>query len=239
MNFFHAVNSAITPTTSAGIALEGYQLSTNASHSSTTPTSVSLPSQASAGHVCVVFIGGDNVTTSVMFNTPTGWTKQVGSVSSLYDVEVSIFTKTLTASDISAGSVIFTSSFTTVIQCGAWAMAFSGANTTSPIDSYQITSSNSGTSFTLTGTTPTYGGGYILACWGFDGGDGEPFSITTSGWTLQDEADVPPEGEGGTYSAGWGSKNTLSQTSTSTGDVSITCQVEDGKTGIVLVVRAS
>ena len=238
MNFFHAVNSAITPTTSAGIALKGYQLSTNNSHNSEQSTSVSFPSQASAGDVCVIFIGGDNPTAAVMFNTPTGWTNQAGSVSSSWDVEVSIFTKTLTASDISAGSVAFESSYSSTIQSAAWAMVFSGANTTSPIDSYQITSSN-GTGITLTGTTPTYSGGYILACWGFDGGDGEPFSITTSGWTLQDEVDVPTDGSLADYSAGWGSKNTLSQASTSTGDVAITCQVEDGKTGIVLVVRAA
>lgn len=113
----------------------------------------------------------------------------------------------------------------------AVALRVTGVNTTSPfaaIDSAMQDMGTGGASVYTIAAIDTSGTSDSLAFafWGFDGGDGLPFTVTSGGpsWALVDEIQVSTAP--GTCSLGYCTKDMA--TAGSTGDVDITPSVTDG-----------
>lgn len=202
--------------------------------------SIPFPAGTQAGHVCVLLICSDNATGTKHIPSPSGWSEIFSISSSGAGVEVRVVRKTLDAADISAGSV-FVLSDLSYIEGHGYALVFDGVNTSSPIDVYNWRQATFNTNFLeIYGVSPSYSDGIVFAWNAFDGGDGDPFTVVTSGWTKYAEFDVPQGStSGGTLSGVLAFKDSLSQAGVNTGAIRISSNVSDSKVGVLIVMRKS
>lgn len=238
MNFFYAVNASVAlPVTGGGISLKAYRASAQPTFSASQPIVVDFPASAASGDVCVVIVGDDNPSNTQGFILPSGWVLIDSRASSLVDVAFMAMVRVLDSTDISTGYVTINGFNSTTTQAGGYAYVFDGADTLNPIDAFQYTG-GAGSTFNIAGITPNYTGSYVMAFYVFDGADGEPFTVNTSGWTREDDFDVPTSGDIGDVSLGWASKNALSISGTPTGNLSVTALTSDGWYAIMIAVKA-
>ena len=203
--------------------------SPNTTISNTIPYSVSLPSTAVVGSLVFIFFEADFPFTGDNLYTPPGWTKVFNWNGSTSDTIGSGFWKILTSTDISAG-VADIYSFTTYSSrdCQSWSWICNNVDTTNPISDVGSWSQSGGISKTIAGITPS-ADGLAVGFWGFDGGDGEPTTIT-AGWTKIEEVECDG-GSSGTF-AGFASLPTTS--GVATGNLLVTALVSDGWGGIMI-----
>lgn len=151
---------------------------------------ISLPTGAAAGDLCLITISiGNAGATSPTVTSPAGWAapivNQADSAGAYLHV---IFERVLTSGDITAGSVTIGWS-TSTARAAAWAQAWSGVDTGTPEDATRtVATGNSGTP-TGTALTTTTDGAYLV-CSVSTGGNGA--SNKFSAWST-------PTGEGTAY----------------------------------------
>lgn len=235
MNFFHAVNAAVAVPTTAPSGIELVGVTEVDVLNTRYPIFVPYHASAQVGDLVVAIVCTDNGASSQYLNAATGYTIAEQRASSQADVEFMVAWKFLDASDLMAGSALFYND-TSFLQAHGYGVHLRGAHA-SPIDGIVSTISGSGTTTNINPVTPTYDDGFVLAHIAFDGGDGEPFSVSTSGWTKFGDFEVDSGGSG--LSGCLVTKNTLSVGGVSTGTLTLISQVSDGKYAFQLVVRAA
>lgn len=235
MNFFHAVNAAVAApsTPSTGISLVGI---TEVDVINTQyPIYVPYHASAQVGDLVVAVLCTDNGASSQYLNAAPGYTIIEQRASSQYDIEHMVAWKFLDAADLSAGSALFYND-TSFLEAHGYGVHLRGAHA-APIDGITIGFNSRNTTIDIGGVTPTYSDGFVIGHVAHDGGDGEPFSVDTSGWTKYSDFEVNSSGSG--LGGCLVTKDALSVAGVSTGTLSLTSQVEDGKYGFQLVVRAA
>ena len=135
----------------------------------------------------------------------------------------------MTSADISAGyASIYGISTYSSRDNQSWSWICNNVDTTTPISNVGSWSQSAGTSKTIAGITPS-ADGLAVGFWGFDGGDGEPTTIT-AGWTKIDEQQCDGSSSG-TF-AGFASLPTTS--GVATGNLVVTALTSDGWGGIMI-----
>lgn len=237
MNFFTAVNATITPAAApAGISLDDRTRTERVAFAPVAGTSYAwdLPSTAVAGDLVFAFLGTDVPFNTVIFGTPTGWTQHFGWASTTSDNTGQLYSKVIDASDVASGVVsipCIQSASGRDAQC--WTMIGTGIDMTNPVSDVGTAKIGFGNAMTLNSITPT-ANGLAVAFWGFDGGDGEPTTLTPSTWTKLEEEDVDPSGTGAVH--GFASLNSVSGTAV---NLSVTFLLSDGHGGIIVNLKGA
>ena len=225
------INGQQIPSGSAAISFDDmtHLCVPNTTISNALPFNVPLPSTAQVGDLVFFFIEADFPFTGDNFTYPTGWTKVFNWNGSTSDTIGSGLWKILDAADVAAGVVPVGSAVQyTSRDIHSWSWICTNVDTTTPISDVGSWSQSAGTSKTIAGITPS-ANGLAVGFWGFDGGDGEPTTIT-SGWTKIAEQECDG-GSSGTF-AGFASLATVS--GTPTGNLVVTALTSDGWGGIII-----
>lgn len=205
----------------------------NSSWSQTTPININLPATAVAGNLVFMFLEDDSPLEGDWVATPTGWTKEFSWYGSTSDNSGRLFWKILNASDVSLGYVSVYALTTYNRDGQGWTWIANGVDTSNPISDIGVWTQSVSVSKTIAGITPT-ANGLAVGFWGFDGGDGEPTTIT-SGWTklAEQECDSSASGTFGGFAS-------LESTSgTPTGNLVVTALISDGWGGIMVNFKAA
>ena len=200
----------------------------NSNWSNSVPLNFNLPSTAVAGDLVFMFLEDDSPLSGDYVVTPIGWTKEFVWYGTTSDNSGRLFWKILDASDVSLGYVrVYATTFYNRDAQG-WTWIATGVDTTNPISDVGVSTESSGVSKTIAGITPS-ANGLAVGFWGFDGGDGEPTTITPS-WTKIDEKECD-----GSSSGTFGGFASLASTSgTPTGNLVVTALVSDGWGGVMV-----
>jgi len=206
----------------------------NPTWTNTTPLSFTLPSTAVVDDLLFIFVNSDGFYGSDYITTPSGWNKTFGWYGTTSDNTGHLFWKIADATDISNGVVDIYAAISNYNRNGqGWSWIANGVDTTTPISDVGVWTQSSGISKTIAGITPS-DNGVALGFWGYDGGDGEPTTIT-SGWTKLEEEDCNP-GSAGVF-AGFASLQTTS--GVATGNLVVTALLSDGWGGVIVNFRES
>jgi len=200
----------------------------NPTWSNSVPLNFNLPSTAVAGDLVFMFLEDDSSLSGDFVVTPTGWTKEFVWYGTTSDNSGRLFWKILDAADVSLGyvSVYATTLYNRDGQ--GWTWIANGVDTTNPISDVGVWTQSVGVSKTIAGITPS-ANGLAVGFWGFDGGDGEPTTITPS-WTKIDERECDGS-SGGTFG---GFASLASTSGTPTGNLVVTALLSDGWGGIMV-----
>lgn len=202
----------------------------NAEVSTTQPFIVYLPASIQVGDLIFAFIESDMLYSVNYVITTSGWTQEFNWYGSTSDNAGWLWWKIADSSDVASGQleVYTTTKITRDFQ--AWTWIAEGVDTTTPISDVGTWTESAGVSKTIAGITPS-ANGLAVAFWGYDGGDGEPTTITSgTGWTKLQEQECDSS-IGGTF-AGFASKTSTS--GVATGDITVTALVSDGWGGVMV-----
>ena len=200
----------------------------------TSTASLSIPSSLAVGDLLLILIG-DASSKSAFYNSfvagtsvPSGWTKLNEWGDTVSDIHIGIFYRIVDGSE--GSSVSISSQFSSRVY--GFCVHITGANETTPIGGAGVASINGGKAALvisgLTGNESDLG----LFLYGFDGGDGYPFSLLSStGWTLNGEIQTGIFGSGtsgcfGTRDSGASSLNVTVDPSISDGQVGVQIRVQ-------------
>ena len=199
--------------------IENHTFKANSAGSPDTDITLLKPLGSSVGDLFLVFVSSDhdNGPEWDLHPTPQLWNREVNFGSSTSDAVTGIYWRISDGTEPS--SVTFTQNADDDLM--GWWIVISGVDTSNPIHNTSglgQTTGSSGGDFDITGHTTTVDD--VLALWfmSFDGADGDPWSITASGWTNF----IYGETAGGNntdISGGWGRKNMASQGATGTVNV--------------------
>ena len=208
-------------------------VSHTSAETSSGPVSLSIPSSLTAGDLLLILIGDDSgkyvLYSSFVAGTsvPSGWTKFSEWGNGTSDSHIGVFYRIV---DGSEGSSVNIDSVRRSDVFG-FCVHITGANQTTPIagaSSSAILRSNALTIPGITGNESDLG----LFLYGFDGGDGYPFSLTSStGWTLREGIQTRNGGNGasgcfGTRDSGASSLPVTVDPSTSDGQVGVQIRIQ-------------
>ena len=200
----------------------------NTSNAITTNTSITLtkPNDIVTGDLLIILVGNDDITSLDQWdnttNKPTGFTFIQTDGTFNTDCHYGSFWR---VADGTEGATINITSSRNANYYGFY-IHIKGAHVTAPIGNLGASALESAlTTNTLGGITGNADdlGIYINS---FDGGDGLPFSVSGSGWVLDDEVQVSTSGL--TVSGSFGTKI---YSSTAAQDTTITASVPDGQAG--------
>lgn len=176
---------------------------------------MTLPTSTASGDL--LLLGGGESNTTV-WDTPSGFTvlntSQLEACGLNYYYRVADGTETSTIQLGRAGGS----------KKYGWYIRITGNNSTPIHINNSVSTSSSGTSHAIPGITTTVDNCLALYFLAFDGGDGDPFSVSGTGWTEEDELE---SGTAGSNAGGcWGSKDQAS--SGATGTATVTSDQSDG-----------
>ena len=205
-----------------------HNCSPNFTISTTIPYNATLPATTKVGDLVFVFWESDMIFGTDNINPDASWTKHFSWYGSTSDNQGILLSKIVNSTDVSNGYVSFyatTSLSSRDIQ--SWSWIGDNVDAINPVSDVGVWTQSAGTSKTLAGITPTESG-KAVGFWGFDGGDGEPTTIT-AGWTKIDEQECD-----GTSAGTFGGFASIPSTaSTATGDLVITALMSDGWGGVI------
>lgn len=175
--------SLITVTgSSAGITVGTF--STASSSTAASAIALTRPSGTGTGNVLVASITADNNPT--MAAVPTGWTPLVNALSvnsaASAGARIFVYYHVVTATD----PVSYSWSLSSPQKFSAGVTAFTGVNTTTPLDSSVVTAVNtsfSGTSLTLRSVTTAHPNAMLVGGVGLD--SSTPLASPPAGWTQE------------------------------------------------------
>jgi len=206
--------------------IEGFQktqLTTN------TQALVQAPTGIVAGELLVMMLANDLAHTDLdPFNTPAGWTKLDAFGGLSIGCHVVVYFK---IADGTEGATLITWTGYSASESVSWMVRVSGASSPIPTFTHSAATSNI---FNVTNVTTTVDNSLVLYMLSFDGGDGDPFSVSGTGWNIEDEGSF---GTAGGSSGVWGSKEM--PTAGASGTAVITAQVSDGAVWIGFPVSPS
>jgi len=230
------INGLDVPSASATLTYIGYEFTEENPYNSSNPLVVNIHSSAAVGDLGVLMCATDNPYSSNGFSDISGWTTEIlkaepSGVS--VDTEIYCSYKILTSSDISAGSVTVPyNTNLTFFEGGGYMHIFRNFDTSTPIATADNYNSNNQSSITTPAVTGVVGG-FAYAFTAFDGGDGDPVTTTTSGWTLESDNDIGT----GQYdlTVAIATKNALT-TTTSTGTMAFNFSSSDQARSVMIFI---
>jgi RHS repeat-associated protein len=176
-----AWRTALKPAGTAGIAMRSFSAAFNTTETATTTVSIPAPAGRTAGDVLIASFTADrNPTVAV----PAGWTAIVDalSINSSSDDGARVFAYYRVAGPSDPADYTWTLS--TARKFGGGITAYTGVNTTTPLDSAVATdveSSYTATSITVDSVTTASNGALLIGGVGFD--SSSPATMAPSGWT--------------------------------------------------------
>ena len=200
------------------------------------PLVIDINASAAVGDLAVLMCASDNTLSTVRFIEVSGWTTEIlkaepSGVS--VNTEIYCSYKILTASDITAGSVsVGYNTSQTFFEGGGYMHIFRNFDTSTPIATADNYNSNNTSSITTPAVTGVVGG-FAYAFTAFDGGDGDPVTTNTSGWTLESDHDIG--GGGRDLTVAIATKNALT-TTTSTGTMTFNFNSSDQSRSVMLFI---
>jgi len=200
------------------------------------PLVIDIHASAAVGDLGVLMCASDNPFPITGFTAVTGWTTEILKAEPSgvrVDTEIYCAYKILTASDISAGSVtVEYDTSLTFIEGGGYMHIFRNFDTSTPIATADNYNSNRVSSITTPAVTGVVGG-FAYAFTAFDGGDGDPVTTSTSGWTLESSNDVGSGSQDLTVAIA--TKNALTTTS-STGTMTFNFNSSDQARSVMIFI---
>jgi hypothetical protein len=203
---------------------------------------VDFPATVNADDLLIVciMVDADNAGTNTQVfteNTTTDFTHVGSSGSNAVDCYVNVFQKVADGTE-DGGSVTFDSSEGTD-EIIAFCIRVSGVDTTTPIYTTATTASNPGgnsTSFAASVAATDRNDSMAFYAAAFDGGDGDPFSVSGTGWTELAEGDSPSGSTSGNDVGG--SVGNLTQATAGTpAQPTIASSASDGHAVLYFVVQ--
>ena len=193
---------------------------------STTTTSITAiaPSGITANELLILLMTSDTAT-DPYGTTPSGWTKLFSSGSS-GSAAIGIFYK------IAAGSETDVTVTVGSADHIVWYLRVSGVDTSTPINVLGTANAAAGNNLNALSIDTTVDNCLAFFLYSFDGGDGYPFSVSGTGWSLTDEQQVSTSGS--VNSGCWGNKD--QETSGATGNVLIGASTTDGQTAVQFAI---
>lgn len=194
---------------------------------------VAIPDSLVSGDIWLMIAGNDNSgSTADVFDaitTPDAFVKQAVAGDATSDCKVTIFYR---VADGTESSTVSANDPGTAHEAWRFSARITGVDNTSPID-VTGTEANVGSAGSLAITEVETTQADCLAVYGhaFDGGDGDPFSVSGTGWAEVDEAasgTTSPDAAGS-----WGTKDQATAGLTGDATVSNTSN-NDGHTGIII-----
>lgn len=146
---------------------------------------VTLPSGISTGETLLIFIAnGDNTNVQQFNDDVSGWSLIGETGNSTSDVHVAVYWRIADGTEGSTVTITSTSSDKWL----AWADRVSGAHATTPIEVSAFSQDTGNTtSHAVGGVTTSNNDCYVYYFLAFQGGDGDPFSVSGTGWAELDE----------------------------------------------------
>ena len=162
----------------------------------------------------------------------SGWTQHLRHWTSL-DVQIQTLYK---VSDGTEGGVTLTSSLER--DTVAWYLRISGVDTSSPFN-VNGSFADDITPITIPSVTTTVNGCMAFTLFAFDGGDGDPFTITGTGWpsTIPTNQYLEEDVIGGSISGFWVTKEIA--TAGASGSLSVDSGTLDGMGGVQFALTPS
>lgn len=176
-----AWRTALKPAGTAGIAVRSFSTALNTTDTATTTVSLPAPAGRAAGDVLVASFTADrNPTVTV----PAGWTPIVDalSINSSAADGARVFAYYRVAGP--ADPADYTWTLSTARKFGGGITAYTGVNTTTPLDSAvatKVDTSYTATSITIDSVTTASTGALLISGVGFD--SSSPATIAPAGWT--------------------------------------------------------
>jgi len=151
--------------------------------SAVTSLLMTAPSGITSGELLIIIIGNDDTGSADEFTTtPAGWTKLDESGSTSADAHMGVFYKVASGSE---GNVTINAASSDEMM--GWYMRLSGADVNTPIQASSFNAAGDSNSHAVTGVTTTVDDTLVFYGLIFDGGTGDPFSVSGTGWTESDE----------------------------------------------------
>mgnify|MGYP003646797775 CR=1 FL=1 len=230
------INGVDIPGASATLILIGSEFDEKNPYNENNPLVVDIHSSAAVGDLGVLMCATDNPFPVNGFADISGWTTEILKAEPdgvRVDTEIYCAYKILTASDISAGSVnVPYDTDLTFIEGGGYMHIFRNFDTSTPVATADNFNSNSTSSITTPAVTSVVGG-FAYAFTAFDGGDGDPVTTSTSGWTMESFNDI---GTGGLdLTVAIATKNDLC-TTTSTGTMTFNFNASDQARSVMIFI---
>lgn len=179
-----------------------------------TATSITLtkPAGVSNDDLLLLLVGNDESNVAD-WNTLSGWNMSVDYNATASDAAIAVYWRIATG-DASETDPTPTCSLN---ELYGWYIRVSGVDTTTPIHLTGTPAADTTEPYTIDEITTTVDDCLVFYLLAFDGGDGEPFNESGTGWV---EVDEQNSGEAGTDASGcWGTKTMSGQGLT--GDVSV------------------
>lgn len=230
------INGVDIPGASATLTYIGNEFNEQNPFNSSNPLVIDIHSSAAVGDLAVLMCASDNTLDTARFIEVSGWTTEIlkaepSGVS--VDTEIYCAYKILTASDITAGSATVSYDSTrTFFEGGGYMHIFRNFDTSTPIATADNYNSSDQSSITTPAVTSVVGG-FAYAFTAFDGGDGDPVTTSTSGWTLESFNDVG--GGSRDLTVAIATKNDLC-TTTSTGTMTFNFNSSDQARSVMIFI---
>jgi len=207
--------------------VESYTSNTAVPGSSLTLTK---PSGVVSGDLLLLIVGNDdNTNTAQWSNTLSGWTLINEAGTSTSDAHVAAYRRIADGTEGATVSVPAQSSD----DYWGYYIRITGVNAVSPINAIGSDVNGGNTaSRVISGVTTTVANTLAFFAFSFDGADGDPFSVTGTGWSKSDEIQA---GTGAANAGGtWGTKS--QPTAGATGTVTVGSSSSDGSSGFQFAV---
>ncbi len=210
-------------------AVEGFQAS-NGGTTTSTNLVLNAPTGISVGELLLLIVGNDEDAAGTTFNAVAGWNKIGEAGSGTPDAFIGAYWR---IADGTEGASVTVTSADNQYWMG-WYIRISGADRTTPIDVSQFqVGTGALTSHPITGVTTTVNNCLAIYGLSFDGGDGNPYSVSGTGWT--ESAEQQCSATGTTNGGCWGTK--VQTTAGATGTATVTSSVSDGASYFQLAIR--
>lgn len=180
----------------------------------------------------IIVLNDDTNPANGAWNLVDGWhrERQIGNDTS--DCTCAVYWRIADTTEPSTQAVTCDSAHELI----GWYLHITGADTRVPFDKggFGAEYNAVGTSHAIAGFTTDTADSLAFYMFGFDGGDGAPFSISGAGWTETDEQTSGTTGND--VSGGFGTKAMAS--AGATGSATVGSDVSDGLTGIQFAIRS-
>ena len=198
-------------------------LASDTAGATATNLDLTKPSGVVTGNLLIIIVGSDDATDTIQFSMADGaWTKDGEAGGGDADAHIGMFWKISTGDETSTQAVTAASAD----EMYGWYLRLSGAHASTPIHASDYTGNDvPATSFDIAGVTTTVDECRIFYALGFDGADGDPFSISGTGFTETDEHE---SGTGANDAGGVFGEKDMGATQGATGTATVGTSISDG-----------
>ena len=199
---------------------------------STYPTELYFlkPSGVVSDNLLIIIVASDNNDGGEVFNTVSGWSKLGEGGDYSADTHIAVYYRVSDGTE--PDSTLVTSSFSD--HTFGWYLNISCVNTITPINASNFTQSSSSSNVhNIPEVTTDEANTLILFGLSFDGGTADPFSVSGTGFILEDEQDAQNDFSGTSGCFGYKELNSIG----GSGTAQINCSASDGAAYFQLAIN--